>query len=144
VDYNEPDVTKSGYANWCGSCHTLFHGSGGAPNMGGSSGGDVGSAFPWLRHPQADVNIGQNATFQSSLTVFNANTNRTKVMDSQGLWNGTAGDNTVTPSCFSCHMSHGNQNGFGLIFMSGTGTVTEEGDGGQYRDLCKQCHTEGG
>jgi hypothetical protein len=52
-------------------------------------------------------------------------------------------DNTVTPSCFSCHKSHGNQNGFGLIFMAGTGTVTEEGDGGVYKSLCKQCHVQG-
>ena len=110
-------------------------------------GGDVGGAFPWVRHPTADVNIGQNSRGASALTTWTSRTNHVKVMDSQGLWNGTAADNTVTPSCFSCHKSHGNKNGFGLIFMSGTptaGPVTEEGDGGQYRDLCKQCHVQGG
>jgi hypothetical protein len=93
------------------------------------------------------VNIGESgasATFISSLSQFNGHTNRVKVMDSQGLWNGTAADNTVTPSCFSCHKSHGNMNGFGLIFMTGTGTRTEEGDGGVYKDLCRQCHVQGG
>jgi hypothetical protein len=43
----------------------------------------------------------------------------------------------------SCHKSHGNQNAFGLIFMSGTGTITDNGDGGAYRDLCRQCHRQG-
>ena len=107
VDYNEPDVTKSAYGNWCASCHTEFHGSGGAANMGGISGGTgvTSNANPWVRHPTADVNIGNNpaTTYISSLTQFNSHTNRVKVMDSQGLWNGTSTDNTVTPSCFSCH-----------------------------------------
>jgi hypothetical protein len=144
VDFNEPDPTKSAYAAWCQSCHTKFHGASGSADMGGASGGDANLAFPWLRHPQADVNIGQNATFISSLSQFNSHTNRVKVMDSQGLWNGTTADNTVTPSCFSCHKAHGNKNAFGLIFMTGTGTVTEEGDGGIYKDLCRQCHVQGG
>lgn len=147
VDYNEPNTSKSAYGAWCQSCHLDFHGSGGAVNMGGSTGGDVGGAFPWVRHPTADVNIGQNSRGASALTTWTSRTHHVKVMDSQGLWDGTAADNTVTPSCFSCHKSHGNKNGFGLIFMSGTagaGAVTEEGDGGQYRDLCKQCHVQGG
>ncbi len=143
IDYNEPDPTKSALGAWCASCHVDFHGSGGASNMGGASGGDANHAFPWLRHPQADVNIGQNATYISSLSQFTSHTNRVKVMDSQGLWNGTSADNTVTPSCMSCHKAHGNKNAFGLIYMTGTGTVTEEGDGGVYKDLCKQCHVQG-
>lgn len=144
VDFNEPNTSASAYGNWCAACHPNFHGSGGAANMGGSTGGDVGGNFPWVRHPTADVNIGQNSRGASDLGTFNSRVNRVKVMDSQGLWNGTTADNTVTPSCFSCHKSHGNKNGFGLIFMAGTGTVTEEGDGGQYRNLCKQCHVQGG
>jgi len=141
VDYNEPSTTASAYANWCQSCHTVFHGATGGPEVGGISGGGTG----WDRHPQADVDIGAHATYISSLSQFNSHTNRVKVMDSQGLWDGTAADNTVTPSCFSCHKSHGNKNGFGLIFMAGAGaTVTEEGDGGVYKDLCRQCHIQGG
>ncbi len=148
VDFNEPDVTKSAYGAWCSPCHVDFHGSGGAANMGGASGGTGSTnANPWKRHPTADVNIGASgptATFISNLSQFNSHANRVKVMDSQGLWNGTPADNTVSPSCFSCHKSHGNKNAFGLVYMTGTGTVTEEGDGGQYRDLCRQCHSQGG
>ncbi|MGE5178810.1 MAG: cytochrome c3 family protein [Bacteroidota bacterium] len=146
VDYNEPSTTASAYGAWCSSCHTNYHGSGGSANMGGISGGVAGTTGAWLRHPTADVNIGwaPTRTYYSSLSQFNGHTNRVKVMDSQGLWDGSATDNTVTPSCFSCHKSHGNKNGFGLIFMSGTGTVTEEGDSGtRQNDLCKQCHTQG-
>jgi hypothetical protein len=147
VNYNEPNTTGSAYGNWCSGCHTYYHGSGGSVNMGGASGGDLAQgATSWLRHPTADVNVGwaPTRTYYSSLSQFNGHTNRVKVMDSQGLWDGTVADNTVTPSCFSCHKSHGNKNGFGLIFMSGTGTVTEEGDNGtRQNDLCKQCHTDG-
>ena len=104
------------------------------------------NATPWRRHPTADVNIGESGTsttYVSSLAQFAGHTNKVKVMDSQGLWTGSSSDNTVTPSCMSCHKAHGNTNGFGLIFMNGTGTVTEQGDGGVYKDLCRQCHTEG-
>jgi hypothetical protein len=147
VDYNEPNTTNSAYGNWCGTCHTDFHGQGGAANMGAQSGGQsVAGGEPWLRHPVADANIGSYATHISSLARFNSRVNRVKVMDSQGLWDGTTADNTVTPSCMSCHKSHGNKNGFGLIYLIGDGVnpVTEEGDGGLYKDLCRQCHTQGG
>lgn len=148
IDYNEPSTTGSAMGAWCMSCHTTFHGAGGSANMGGASGGDpaTGAATAWHRHPTADVNIGWAASrpHYSSLSQFNSHTNRVKVMDSQGLWDGTAADNTVTPSCFSCHKSHGDKNGFALIYMAGTGDVTEEGDTGtQPKDLCKQCHVQG-
>ncbi|MBI2843191.1 MAG: cytochrome c3 family protein [Armatimonadetes bacterium] len=155
VKFNEPDPQKSAYASWCGSCHENFHGSGGDASMGGAHGGDSGST-PWLRHPVADVNIGQNlgsksdqpmgggggGEDKSSLTVYQSHTNRVQVMSQSGDWtNGT----DVTPSCFSCHKAHGNKNSFGLIFMRGTGTVTEEGDAGTTGamvDLCRQCHVQ--
>jgi hypothetical protein len=111
--------------------------------MGGASGGDAGTLTPWLRHPQADVNIGQNATYISSLAQYQSHANRVKTMDPNGSWAAPVAG--VTPTCFSCHKSHGNKNGFGLIYMAGSGTtVTEEGDGGQYKDLCRQCHVQGG
>jgi hypothetical protein len=130
VDFNEPLSNASAYGAWCASCHPNFHGSEASANMSDGS--------SWLRHPTAD------ATFSSSmLTRFSSQTNRVKVMDPSGTWTVPL-NASVTPSCFSCHKSHGNQNGFGLIYMAGTGTVTEEGDGGAYRDLCRQCHTQGG
>jgi cytochrome c556 len=149
IQYNEPDTRASAMGNWCSACHTSFHGQSGATNMGGNpaGGGDTGPLnFPWLRHPTADVNIGQNASFLSSKARFDGRVNRVKVMTpvNGGATSATA-DAGVTPSCFSCHKSHGNQNAFGLIYMIGDGApVTEEGDGGQYKDLCRQCHLQGG
>jgi hypothetical protein len=142
VDFNEPDDAGSAYAAWCGECHADFHGPGGSANMGSVAGGETGfGGDPWSRHPVQDVNIGQAASFISDLTTFYGHTNRVKVMAPSGDWSGT--DTDVTQSCFSCHKGHGNQNGFGLIFMSGTGTVTENGDGGDYKSLCQQCHIQG-
>ena len=146
VDFNEPDTRNSRYGQWCQNCHVDFHGRGGDANMGGQAGGEggAGNPAPWKRHPVADVNIGTpGATFISSLARYASLTNKVKVMDSQGLWTGTGGDNTVTPSCMSCHKAHGDKNAFGLIFMNGSGTRTEEGDGGVYKDLCRQCHSQG-
>lgn len=132
VDFNEPDVRNSAYGKWCQNCHTDFHGQSGDANMGDVTNG-------WKRHPVADVNMTG-----STLSRWAGKTNKLKVMDSQGLWTGVATDNTLTPSCFTCHKGHGNMNSFGLIFMNGTGTRTEEGDGGQFRDMCRQCHGMGG
>jgi len=147
VDFNMPNVHDSHYAKWCQACHQNFHGQGGSANMGGQPGGVTSSnATPWKRHPTADVFIGESGasgTFISSFSQYAGHTNKVKVMDSQGLWTAATGDNTLTPSCFSCHKAHGDMNAFGLIFMQGTGTRTEEGDGGAYKDLCRQCHTEG-
>jgi len=136
IFFNEPDPTKSDYAQFCKGCHTDFHGDKGGAELGGAVGTE------WLRHPTNDADIGAVGGGHSSLGEFTAHTNRVPVMSASGVWDPPAADNT--PSCMSCHKSHGNQNAFGLIFMSGTGTVTEEGDGGtQTKDLCKQCHVQG-
>ncbi len=140
VDFNEPLTSGSYYADWCKGCHTDFHGSAGDANMGGSGGTE------WLRHPTADADIGGVGGNHSSAAVFGALTNHVKVMTGTEDWSpdSTAAVTDHTPSCFSCHKGHGNQNAFGLIFMKGTGTVDEEGDDGtEVRDLCKQCHIQG-
>jgi hypothetical protein len=141
VDFNEPDETKSAYADWCKSCHTSFHGAKGGAEVGGNA-----TNSEWLRHPVADVNIGAQTGGHSKLTTWNkaGRANWVKVMSPSGDW-GTHTLTNLTPSCFSCHKAHGNKNAFGLIYMSGTGTVSEEGDsvGTQARDLCRQCHSQG-
>jgi len=140
IFYNEPSApTKSegAYAFFCKGCHTNFHGDQGGTEVGGAGGEE------WLRHPNSYANIGGMGGGHSSLATFTGRTNRVKVMSASGVWTPPAADNT--PSCFSCHKSHGNQNAFGLIYMSGTGTVDEEGDDGTTaRQLCKQCHIQGG
>ncbi len=136
VFFNEPDQTASAIADYCKGCHTDFHGAKGGPEVGGSTGEG------WLRHPAADADIGAVGGGHSSLAVFAGHTNRVKVMSPTGVWDGS--DAGSTPTCLTCHKAHGNNNPFGLIFMAGTGTVTEEGDdGAQVRDLCKQCHVQG-
>ena len=136
VAFNEPDITGSAYADYCKACHTDFHGVSGSAEMGGASGTN------WLRHPNADVEIGGVGGGHSSAAVYNGHTNQVKVMSASGMWDGSNAD--LTPSCMSCHKAHGNQNAFGLIFMSGSGaTVSEEGDGGSGASaLCGQCHVQ--
>lgn len=135
--FNEPSSTESAMAKWCKVCHVDFHGLKGGPEVGGTATGE------WHRHPSSDANIGALGGGHSSLSTYNGRTNKVKVMSPTGVWGPTVpGD--VTPFCLSCHKAHGNQNAFGLIFMSGTGTVTEQGDDGtQAKDMCKQCHRQG-
>jgi hypothetical protein len=135
VNFNEPVTTASEYATFCKGCHTNFHGAKGGGELGGATG------VLWKRHPTNDADIGAvgDAT-HSDLATFTGKTNKVKVMSKSGVWSPPAADNT--PSCMTCHKSHGNQNPFGLIYMEGGGTVDEEGDGGTLRDLCKQCHVQ--
>lgn len=141
VDYNEPDTTMSAYGKYCSGCHTNFHGTPGDANLGGVP--TTGGFDEFIRHPDGGVDIGAVGGGHSSLSTFAGHTNHVKVMSASGVWDGSVGD--ITPSCFSCHKSHGNGNAFGLIFMRGTGTITENGDDGNAeRDLCKQCHRQGG
>jgi hypothetical protein len=140
MDWNEPDSTTSKIAKWCGGCHTNFHGVPGDANIGGVPTGISFTEF--LRHPVGGVNIGDVGGGHSSLAVYNAATNKVKVMSEVGVWDPAGTDVSVT--CISCHKAHGNGNAFGLLYRSGTGTLTENGDsnGAQLEALCSQCHVQ--
>lgn len=139
VRFNQPQSTESAYAAWCHGCHTLFHGPAGSLNMGGGLGGADGRH--WVRHPSVGVTIGANGNRHSSFLRYQSLGNRVPALSTSGSW--PAMDNV--PSCMSCHKAHGNRNPFGLLFMSGQGSLSEEGDSGgkHYVDLCHQCHTQG-
>jgi hypothetical protein len=139
---------SSMYGAWCGTCHGNFHGNLTAANI--EVGGEV------VRHPTAGVNLSATGWAVTDPT------RRLKVMSQSGAWAATTGlPADLTPSCFTCHKSHGNANKFGLIFVmpnrsssapAGSDAqlidpvataMTEEGTGGQYRDLCRNCHGMG-
>ncbi len=151
IRLNEPNTADSGFASWCAGCHGNFHGAVGGPEVGG-----VGTPpEEFVRHPNAAVNIGELGRGHSSLSVFSGHPYRVRVMSATGdwgpigaAWDVSAGDPLVTPTCLSCHKAHGNARPFGLIYADGTGTpaegVGEDGNGTGARDLCKQCHVQGG
>jgi hypothetical protein len=145
VNLNEPNTTDSGFAQWCRSCHTNFHGAVGGPEIGGT--GTPPEEF--IRHPSSTANIGAIGGGHSSLTTFANNLYRSMVMSPTGNW-GTQGavftspPTDLTPTCLSCHKSHGNKRPFGLIYILGNAPLSEDGDGIAVRDLCKQCHRQGG
>ena len=141
VDFNEPDKSDSGMARFCAGCHDNFHGAVGDARIGGRL-GEGGRYSGFVRHPAAGVDLSAGAG-GASLKLFNSHPNKVKVMSSLGQW-GTAGPD-ATPTCISCHKAHGNGNPFGLIFRSGRGSLTENGDsqGRSVEALCGQCHDEG-
>jgi len=127
----------------CAYCHSNFHGAVGGAEIGGT--GTPPEEF--IRHPSSGVDIGGlGGGGHSALTRYTAATNKVKVAT-----NDYTGYTNSSPICVSCHKAHGNQNPFGLIFMSRTtGTISEEGttpaaatlaDG--VRNLCGQCHGQG-
>lgn len=147
VDFNEPNVHDSGMAQFCRGCHTDFHGQAGDSNMGGSGG------VNWLRHPTADASIGAVGGGHSSLSLFASHNYRVKVMSATGQWgiegqpwSSASSSDKLTPTCITCHRAHGNQNPFGLIYLSGNGPFTEEGDADGVAvglsSLCRQCHVQ--
>ncbi len=145
VDYNEPSATASDMGTFCKACHTDFHGSSSDANMRDQL-GEAGTL--WLRHPAADANIGGVGGGHSRLTQFANRLYRPKVMSPTGNW-GTQGvafastPTDLTPSCFTCHASHGNTNAFAIKYITGNNVVGENGDGGTYRETCRACHGQG-
>ncbi len=143
----EPVQTKSGMADYCKSCHTSFHGAKGDVN---TVGGDVATGHDWLRHPNADSNIGgQTTKGHSNLARYNTKLYRVRVMSGSGNW-GTQGaawtgaPTDLTPTCLSCHKAHGNKNAFGLVLADGTAAIGEDGNTTSTKSTCTQCHVQGG
>jgi hypothetical protein len=159
VSYNRTDPavpagsttqTSNRIDTFCSACHGDFHGGPTDANIGGTVIG-VG-ATQFLRHPTGKQVIGIAANGgQSSLTRYVAATTKVKVYASDRV-----GFTDATPGCVTCHKAHGNQNPFGLIFLSrnaatvgeqggyGTGqTEMANGYGQGYRNLCGQCHGQG-
>jgi Doubled CXXCH motif (Paired_CXXCH_1) len=142
VDFNEPDGRDSAIGRFCAGCHDEFHGKPGDARMGGKLGAS-GRYGGFARHPASGVDLSAGTGGSASLQLFNGHTGRVKVMSGLGRWDPAGAD--ATPTCISCHKAHGNGNAFGLIFRSGRGTPTEDGDsqGTSIEALCGQCHGTG-
>lgn len=157
VSYNRTDPTAPVGATeqssnrldtFCSSCHGDFHGSPGDVNIGGS----VAVMEGFIRHPTSKTVIGTAGTQgyggHSALSRYAGATTKVKVYaNDRTAWT------DATPGCVTCHKAHGNQNPFGLVFLSRTAaSVGEEGGYGAaqlqtqatgYRNLCGQCHSQG-
>jgi cytochrome c5 len=157
VSYNRTDPvaptgattqTSNRLDTFCSSCHGDFHGGPGDANIGASA----AALDDFIRHPTGKTVIGASATQgyggHSALSRYTGATTKVKVYASD-----RTGYTDASPGCVSCHKSHGNQNPFGLVFLSRTAvSVGEEGGFGAtqtqdlktgYRNLCGQCHGQG-
>ncbi len=135
VRFNQPMPGRSAYAEWCQGCHTD------SLEDASRRSGDGVQDRVWRRHPTSGITIGADGDRHSSFARWASTSNRVQTLSASGRW--PAHDNAV--SCMSCHKAHGNRNAFGLIYASGHGAPTEEGDTGgrKLEDLCHQCHVEG-
>lgn len=141
VDFNEPDRRDSAIARFCAGCHDQFHG---IPGLDANIGGRPSRTglVEFLQHPASGVDLGSVGDEWTRVQTFLSRANRVKVMSALGTWDAPTGE--LTPTCITCHKAHGNDNAFGLIYRSGSGTRTENGDthGRGVEDLCRQCHAE--
>lgn len=131
IFFNELSGTESPYGDFCAQCHGNFHGT-----------ANTGASADFTRHPTEAVELNTIGT--ATTGRYTTRTNKVQVMKASNSGAVTDWEN-ANPSCMSCHKAHGNQNPFGLLYMS-TGTVNEQGSSGgtAMRDLCGQCHTQGG
>ncbi len=157
VSFNRNDATvgttktSNRMDTFCATCHGVFHGGPGDTNIGAT----VAALDGFLRHPTSQVAIGASAAQSygghSALSRYTGATTKVKVYASDRV-----GYTDASPGCVSCHKGHGNQNPFGLFFLSRTAvSVSEEGGyasgqtemangyGQGYRNLCGQCHGQG-
>jgi hypothetical protein len=150
-------IGTTNYSNridaFCASCHGDFHG--GPADATISNGQTVAGLDGFIRHPTSVIVIGASGAAgyggHSALARYTGATTKVKV-----LANDQATFTDASPTCISCHKSHGNQNPFGLIFLNRAATaIGEEGGyatgqvemangyGQGYRNLCGQCHGQG-
>jgi cytochrome c553 len=148
--------TSNRMDTFCSACHGDFHGGTGDTNIGGGTVGANADGF--IRHPTSKQVIGSaTAGGHSALSRYTGATTKIHVYASD-----RAGFTDATPGCVTCHKAHGNQNPFGLFFLSrnvtgGTAAITEQGGyntsdppemangyGIGYREMCGQCHSQGG
>lgn len=152
IRYNRIDGTAgtpttqhaNGVTRVCQTCHGQFHGGPTDTEIGGT--GTPPEAFK--RHPTAGVAIGALTGGHSNLARFAGATTKVKVATAD-----FTGYANSSPICQSCHKSHGNQNPFGLIFLSRSAASVDEQGGfatGEtannetgLRNLCGQCHVQG-
>lgn len=140
-------TTSNKVDTMCAACHGRFHGGPGNTNIGGT----VAALDGFIRHPTAATTIGasgaQGFGGHSALTRYTGATTKVKTYSS------VTGYTDASPGCITCHKAHGNQNPFGLVFLSrNAASVDEQGGYGAaqaqtqavgYRNLCGQCHSQG-
>jgi hypothetical protein len=160
VSFNRNDATSAPFTGgtavatsnkmdtFCGACHADFHGGAGDANIGATAAALDG----FIRHPTSSVTIGgaaaQSYGGHSVLSQYVAGTTKVKVYASD-----RAAYTDAAPGCLTCHKAHGNQNPFGLVFLSRTSATVPNEEGGLkagvtntvnhgYQSLCGQCHTQ--
>ncbi|HSB80846.1 MAG TPA: hypothetical protein VLM91_18850 [Candidatus Methylomirabilis sp.] len=135
--------TSNRMGSFCAACHSNFHG-------GPTNTSTVAIGADFMRHPTAGVDVPSRYNNGRTTAPAAPPIARVRVFGDQPI--GTP--STGSPGCITCHKAHGNQNPFGLIFLSQQATtVTEEGGfapsqtatdaGTGLRNLCWQCHGMG-
>jgi hypothetical protein len=141
---------SAGMNSYCAVCHGNFHGDGNTRDLIGG--------VDFVRHPTSGVvrNVSSGVPL---LNFANAQTGVTQVAQFafvRPAWvtaEGLTGQN-FEAACLSCHKGHGNANGYGLLYPSNVGAVSnfENGDAApsatvvaneNLRNLCITCHAQG-
>jgi hypothetical protein len=139
-------VQGAGMNGYCAVCHGNFHSDGNTRDQIGG--------IDFVRHPTSGVKrlVGTN----NGLLASGGETAQYGLV--RPSWAAAPGiTSEFQAACLSCHKGHGNARGYGLIYPSNVGTVSDfeqgdaalvdlgDGSGSQYpiRSLCITCHPMG-
>lgn len=123
---------------YCAVCHGNFHGDANTRDLIGG--------IDFVRHPTSGVvrDVAQTGLIAGA---------QTDLVRPAWVTEGATESGNFEAACLSCHKGHGNQNGYGLIYPTNVGAVTnfEEGDAdvaassasAEIRNLCITCHAQG-
>ena len=130
----------NGMNEFCAACHGNFHGTVNTVNAG---------ATAFIRHPTSGISRADGTSLlQAGGTADGLGPAQIAVV--RPAWTASIGGG-FQAACLTCHKGHGNQRGYGLIYPSQLGGVSdyENGDaapiGTNYpiRNLCITCHPMG-
>ncbi len=151
VQFRQGTPGANGMNAYCAVCHGNFHGDGNTRDLIGG--------IDFVRHPTSGVVRDVVGGATPLLNFANPVTGVTQVAQYdlvRPAWvtqEGLTGQN-FEAACLSCHKGHGNANGYGLIYPSNVGAVSnyENGDAAPsatvvanetLRNLCITCHAQG-
>ncbi|MDD5153947.1 MAG: cytochrome c3 family protein [Desulfovibrionales bacterium] len=126
-----PSTTTDSISYLCGTCHGNFHGH---TNLGSTT--EVGSAWPWFRHPTdlAFTSVGGGYAGSEYASYTSYSTTAPVALSTPSTSTSTV-DSASMVICLSCHRAHGSPNYKMIRWDYKSATLSTALSG------CNVCHT---
>jgi hypothetical protein len=148
VQFRQGTPGANGMNAYCAVCHGNFHGDGNTRDLIGG--------VDFVRHPTSGVvrNVASGTPLLNFANPLTGVTQVAQIDFVRPAWVNAGETGDFEAACLSCHKGHGNANGYGLLYPSNVGAVSnfENGDAApsatvlaneNLRNLCITCHAQG-